>query len=105
VSTVELVDQNKGALSIDRLCNLVGITTSGYYKAKRRGQSKRQRDDERLCTKVRAMFKLHKGRYGSPRLARALRSMDETVGRLRIPRIAITHSRASRSPIPGMAIT
>lgn len=84
---VELVDQNKGTLSVGRLCELVGITASGYYKAKRLGASKRQRDDERLGAKVRAIFALHKGRYGSPRLTRALRSVDENVGRHRVARL------------------
>ncbi|MBM3394789.1 MAG: IS3 family transposase [Betaproteobacteria bacterium] len=86
VSAVELVDQNRGALSVDRVCDLVGISPSAYYKAKRRGPSKRQRDDERLGVHVRAMFRQHRGRYGSPRLARSLTNNGCRAGRHRVAR-------------------
>lgn len=87
MSAVELVDQNKSMLSIDRLCELVGITPSGYYKAKRRGRSERQRTDEYLGVQVRALFRQYQGRYGSPRVARALCERGTRVGRHRVARL------------------
>jgi putative transposase len=87
VSAVELVDQNRGTLSVDRVCALVGITPSAYYKAKRRGTCQRHRDDERLGVQVRALFARYRGRYGSPRLARSLSSASCRVGRHRVARI------------------
>ena len=87
MTAVELVDQNKGMVSIGRLCELVGITSSGYYKAKRRGRSQRQRTDESLGVQVRALFRHYKGRYGSPRLARALSTHENRVGRHRVARL------------------
>jgi len=70
MTAVELVDQNKGELRIGRLCDLVGITPSGYYKVKRRSPSQRARADERLGAQVTAKFKRRRGRYGSPRIAK-----------------------------------
>lgn len=87
MTAVELVDQNRDALPVDRLCRLVGITPSGYYKAKKRGTSTRKRDDERLGLQVRAMFTLFKSKYGSPRVYRALRQRGVRAGRHRVARL------------------
>lgn len=87
MSAVELVDQNKSLLSVGRLCELVGISPSGYYKAKRRGRSERQRADEYLGVQVRALFRQYHGRYGSPRVTRALRAQGTRAGRHRVARL------------------
>jgi len=87
MTAVELVDQNKGTLSIDRLCDLVGISRSGYYKAKRRGPSRRAQANERLGAQVGAKYEERKGRYGSPRIARELSTPQGPVGRHRVARL------------------
>ena len=42
-----------GADRVAAWCRVLGVSRSGYYDWRRRGQSQRQRDDERLLVQIR----------------------------------------------------
>lgn len=50
------------------MCRLLGVSTSGYYAAQKRGPGRRGIERERLRLHVRAAFRKSKGRYGSQEL-------------------------------------
>ena len=64
-----LVDQAKRDFPVQRLCKVLGVSTSGYFAWKGRGASPRQREDMVLLAHVRSAFAQSNGTYGSPRMA------------------------------------
>ena len=65
-----LVDEAKNEFPVQRLCNVLGVSQSGYFAWKGRSASIRQRADMVLLAHVRSAFALSNGTYGSPRMTR-----------------------------------
>jgi len=82
-----LIDAKKAELPIDRMCDLLEVSASGYYAWKHRGPSRRQLDDMVLLAHIRAHFETSRSTYGSPRMHAELREENLTVGRHRIARL------------------
>ena len=59
--------------AINVMSRAFAVSTSGYYAWRKRPQSHRDRANQELDAKINAIFKLHKGRYGSPRITDELR--------------------------------
>ncbi|MDP1661904.1 MAG: IS3 family transposase, partial [Phycisphaerales bacterium] len=55
-------------------CNVLGVSTSGYYHARSRGPSRRDCRHALLAEHVRVTHEANRRVYGSPRIARDLRS-------------------------------
>jgi transposase InsO family protein len=70
-----------------RLCNVLGVSESGYFAWKDRPASRRQREDVVLLAHVRSTFSLSNGTYGSPRMTRELQDDGFAVGRRRTARL------------------
>ena len=82
-----------------RLCDRYGVTRSGYYASRRRKPSARRRQDERLLTRIRAIFEASDGTYGSPRIHFSLKQAGFPVARKRVARLmreAILIARSAR---------
>ena len=62
----------------------------------KRQPSRRQLEDARLAVVVRAGFKVHQGRYGSPRLHPELVDAGEKIGRHRVARLMREEGLVSR---------
>lgn len=75
---------------------LLGISKSGYYGWLDEPETARDRRDRNLTPKVKAIFKEHRGRYGSPRVARALHAKNATVNEKRVARIMRENGLVSR---------
>jgi putative transposase len=69
------------------LCSVLRVSRSGFYAWRTRPESKRAARDRVLGLYVRAAFRQHRGRCGSPRLHRELRAQGEAVSRKRIARL------------------
>ena len=70
-----------------RLCALYGVTPAGYYAWRRRGESRHAEQDRRLTQRITALFRRHRGRYGSPRIYRELTAEGWRVSRRRVERL------------------
>lgn len=70
-----------------QLCALYGVTRAGYYAWRRRPLSAHAVRDRQLLHQLRRLFRVHRGRYGSPRLHRALRAAGWRVSRRRVERL------------------
>lgn len=70
-----------------RLCRRYGVTRSGYYAWRRRPSSAHAEQDRQLLTQIRRIFQAHAGRYGSPRVHRALTTAGVQVSRRRVARL------------------
>lgn len=82
-----LIDANKAAIPIDRMCGLLGVSVSGFYAWKDRGASQRQLDDMVLLAHIRSQFASSHETYGAPRMHVELREDGASVGRHRVARL------------------
>ena len=83
----ELIDAAKNEFPVQRLCKVLGVSSSGYFAWKERPASLRQRDDMVLLAHVRAAFAVSNSTYGSPRMVHELRDNGLAIGRRRVARL------------------
>lgn len=78
----KFVDRHKTEHRVDTLCQMLGVTSSGYYQWKKRGKSNRELENELLLEKIRITYKNNRYVYGSPRITAALnrQSISPTPG-------------------------
>ncbi len=69
------------------MCDVLGVSTSGYYAWRGRGPSDRDRRDAELSNMIRDIHTASYGTYGSPRILRMLKRRDERVGTKRVARL------------------
>jgi len=65
----------------------LAVSRSGYYAWAQRGISQRTHDDQLLLKKIANIFDGSKGRYGSPRVYKALLAQGVSVGKKRVERL------------------
>jgi putative transposase len=69
------------------MCELHGVTRSGFYAWRKRQPSHRSQDDQALTARVRQIHMDSRGFYGSPRVVGQLRLDGHNVGRRRVARL------------------
>jgi putative transposase len=69
------------------MCQLLGVSPSGYYAWLQRSQSRRQRADEELQERIRQVHERSRGTYGSPRIHAELVASGVRVSRKRVARL------------------
>ena len=84
---VRLIDAAKEDFPVQRLCQVLEVSPSGYFAWRSRPASDRQRHDLVLLAHIRSAFARSKGTYGSPRMARELQDEGLEVGRRRTARL------------------
>jgi putative transposase len=62
------IARHKGAWPLSWLCSALGVSRSGFHAWLTRKPSQRTRDDERICTMVRASFLASDRTYGARRV-------------------------------------
>jgi putative transposase len=82
-----LIDVAKEDFPVQRLCQVLGVSQSGYFAWKSRPASPRQREDLVLLAHIRAAFVLSNETYGSPRMTREVQDGGLNVGRRRTARL------------------
>ena len=65
----------------------LGVSRSGYYQWALKEQSVRAGANAELVDRIQRVFEEHKGRYGSPRITRALREEGLRCGKNRVARL------------------
>ena len=69
----QFIEKNRSAFAVEKMCRVLKVTTSGYYRQKKRGISKRALSNEQLDRAIRAAHKQSRGNYGSPRITKELK--------------------------------
>ncbi len=72
---------------IAMMCRLLEVSTSGYHAWRRRGPSRRARDDAALTARIRRIHKTSRGTYGAPRIHAELREEGTAIGCKRVARL------------------
>ncbi len=81
------VEEHIGHVAIERLCQLMNVTSRGYRAWRCRRASQRQRDDLVLLAHIREQHRLSLGSYGRPRMTEELKELGLAVGHRRIGRL------------------
>jgi transposase InsO family protein len=69
------------------MCQVLGVSASAYYEWEREQESAHARRDGELRELVRGIFTDFRGRYGAPRIQRALSKKGVRVSRKRVARL------------------
>lgn len=77
----------KGEHPISLLCDLLGVSTSGYYRWRQLRPSPRQREDEALADQIAAAHAASRGTYGAPRILEDLREAGTRTSKRRCARL------------------
>ena len=72
---------------IKECCEALGISRSGYYQWQKGQLGPRAQANRILGEQIGQVFAAHKGRYGSPRVTRALRQAGVRCGENRVARL------------------
>ena len=87
MSVFRFIGAWKVVFDVSAMCRVLRVSRSGFYAWDKRPESDHARQDSRLSTKIRAIFKRSRGRYGAPRVHKALQADGEQIGRKRVARL------------------
>ena len=78
---------NQAKYSVRRMCDLLGVSPSGYYAWKSREASSRAVADKELRDQIGAIYERSRGTYGAPRIQAELAANGTPVSRKRVARL------------------
>lgn len=81
------IEQHRRMFPIHRMCQVLGVSSSGYYATRRRLPSLRSKEDQRLLLHIRAIHRASRETYGVRRMVHELRAQEIQVGHSRIRRL------------------
>jgi len=68
------------------MCRILSVSRSGYYRWRKRPESRRSIQNKRLNAHIKAIYKKHKGRYGSPKITDELRDKGFRISKNNVAR-------------------
>ena len=81
------IQRHRREYSVLRMCQVLAVSSSGFYAWLQRGESRRKREDGKLLQRIRELFDKYRRRYGSPRIWAELLAMGWRVSRKRVARL------------------
>jgi putative transposase len=94
----ELIHADRGNIPVARACRVLQVARSGYYQWLHAEPSGRSIDDAVLAAEIKEVFREHKGRYGAPRIRRALRRRGPRPSKKRVARLMRAHGLRGHTP-------
>jgi transposase InsO family protein len=85
------VAAHAGEYPVKRMCEVLGVSSSGYYDWRQRTPSQRQQANGQLLAAIRREHHASRKTYGSPRIQAALKRAGVEAGRHRIARLMRTN--------------
>lgn len=88
-SRFQFVDDHRGAFGVKRLCRMLKVSRSGFYRhlAGAQARADRARGDAELAERITEIHQESDGTYGAPRVTAELRDGGERVNRKRVARV------------------
>jgi putative transposase len=78
---------NQDQFPVEVMCEVLGVSRSGFYAYVGRGPSRRAVEDAALTERIEALHARSRGTYGAPRIHADLRAEGTLVGRKRVARL------------------
>lgn len=85
--TYESVEACAKDYPVSRVCDVLGMSESGYYAWKNRPASQREQENESLKTQIQGIWQQFRQCYGAPRIHAELQSQGYQVGKNRVARL------------------
>ncbi len=82
--------------SVENQCRVLEVSRSGYYQWRHHKIPRRTRENGELLKRVRVLYAKFRGRYGSPRITRALQREGWRCSRHRVARLMREDRMAAR---------
>ena len=73
------IHDHRSAFPVSVMCQVLAVSSSGYYAWRRRPPSRQQRANERLVKRIHTVHVQSRQTYGSPRITEALQSEGMSV--------------------------
>ena len=83
----EFIADHQDEFPIVRMCNVLGVSRSGYYAWRDRPPSQREMANRALYKQIKAVYDENEGCYGSPRIYKALKKQGVRCSENRVARI------------------
>jgi putative transposase len=115
--TYEFIAEHRDEFSVQRMCEVLDVSGSGFYAWLDREPSPREQANEALVIDIREIYKTSRQTYGSPRIHAELQAQGKTVSRKRVARLmrlngirakrkqrykTTTKRQPSREPAPNL---
>jgi putative transposase len=96
--TYAFITAHAKVFPVRRMCEVLGVSPSGYYDWRKRPPSERQKANERLLAAIRREHEVSRQTYGSPRIHAALGRRRIRVGRNRVARLMQANGIVGQAP-------
>lgn len=83
----QYIREHREEFSVKRMCQLLGVTRSGYYAWQSETTSLREAENQVLVEQIRGEYKTSRQTYGSPRIWASLLRQGIVCGRHRVARL------------------
>lgn len=83
----QFIEQQKHEFPIVVMCQVLGVSESGFYAWRKRPTCQRKREDAQITQEIRQVFTIHHRRYGSPRIHKELHDQGRAISRKRVARL------------------
>jgi putative transposase len=93
-----LIHAERASIPVARACRVLEVSRSGYYQWLHARPSARSIDDAVLAAEINDVFREHKGRYGAPRIRRALRRRGARPSKKRVARLMRAQGLRGHTP-------
>lgn len=74
----QFIEQHKHEFPVVVMCQVLGISESGFYAWRKRPACRHHQEDAQLMQEIGQVFVAHRSRYGSPRIHSELRISGAT---------------------------
>ena len=81
------MNQHCSSHGVQKMCRVLGVSRSGYYRWKRQPQSKRHKENEKILMEIRESHKNSRRAYGSPRITKDLQATGTKCSENRVARL------------------
>ena len=89
--TFQFISDHRDEFCVDRMCEMLAVSNSGFYAWLQREPSRRQQENAALVIDIRQIYEDSRETYGSPRIHAELRAKGQEVSRNRVARLMRLH--------------
>ena len=83
----QFIEDHLGQFSVTRICDVLGVSRSGYYAWRGRPPSEREMANRELYRNIKAVYDENRQVHGSPRIYHALKARGVACSENRVARL------------------
>lgn len=83
----EFIENHRSEFAVGKMCQVLGVSRSGYYQWRNAPESERKKSNEALYVRIKETYNAFHGTYGSPRITRELQDKGIQCSENRVARL------------------